>query len=144
MTSASIALAPGLLSRERIIARSGFNRWLVPPATLAIHLCNLLVTSVAEEHHMTDAELAVERRIADDTHQHFVQDLAALSEEVRHSWKVTLAWAAVWPTRLSTPPRLSARVNSRSDSRNRRTPLSPASNSMVTMPPKPFICRAAS
>ncbi|MEZ0472512.1 OFA family MFS transporter [Luteimonas salinilitoris] len=30
---------PGLLSRERIIARPGFNRWLVPPAALAIHLC---------------------------------------------------------------------------------------------------------
>ena len=31
--------APGLLSKERIIARPGFNRWLVPPAALAIHLC---------------------------------------------------------------------------------------------------------
>ena len=29
----------GLLSKERIIARPGFNRWLVPPAALAIHLC---------------------------------------------------------------------------------------------------------
>src|SRR5580693_8101265 len=30
---------PGLLDRERIIAQAGFNRWLVPPAALAIHLC---------------------------------------------------------------------------------------------------------
>ena len=29
----------GLLDRERIIAKAGFNRWLVPPAALAIHLC---------------------------------------------------------------------------------------------------------
>ena len=29
----------GLLDRERIVARPGFNRWLVPPAALAIHLC---------------------------------------------------------------------------------------------------------
>ena len=29
----------GLLSRERIVAGSSFNRWLVPPAALAIHLC---------------------------------------------------------------------------------------------------------
>nr|WP_298687562.1 OFA family MFS transporter [uncultured Dongia sp.] len=29
----------GLLDRERIIAKPGFNRWLVPPAALAIHLC---------------------------------------------------------------------------------------------------------
>jgi MFS family permease len=31
--------APGFLDRERIIAKPGFNRWLVPPAALAIHLC---------------------------------------------------------------------------------------------------------
>jgi MFS family permease len=29
----------GLLDRERTIAGAGFNRWLVPPAALAIHLC---------------------------------------------------------------------------------------------------------
>lgn len=29
----------GLLSKERIIARPGFNRWWVPPASIAIHLC---------------------------------------------------------------------------------------------------------
>ncbi len=30
---------PPLLSRERTIAKPGFNRWLVPPAALCIHLC---------------------------------------------------------------------------------------------------------
>jgi MFS family permease len=35
----SAATAPDILSRERIIAQAGFNRWLVPPAALAIHLC---------------------------------------------------------------------------------------------------------
>jgi MFS family permease len=35
MTTAS----PGWLDKERIIAGPGFNRWLVPPAALAIHLC---------------------------------------------------------------------------------------------------------
>lgn len=29
----------GLLSKERIIAEPGFNRWKVPPASVAIHLC---------------------------------------------------------------------------------------------------------
>src|ERR1700738_2711539 len=29
----------GMLARERIIAKPGFNRWLVPPAALCIHLC---------------------------------------------------------------------------------------------------------
>lgn len=33
------ASQPAFLSKERIIARPGFNRWLVPPAALAIHLC---------------------------------------------------------------------------------------------------------
>ena len=33
------AAEPSFLSRERIVARPGFNRWLVPPAALAIHLC---------------------------------------------------------------------------------------------------------
>ncbi|TCQ06706.1 MFS transporter [Rhizobium sp. PP-F2F-G36] len=34
-----IPVSAGLLDRERIIAKPGFNRWLVPPAALAIHLC---------------------------------------------------------------------------------------------------------
>jgi MFS family permease len=29
----------GLLDKQRIIAEPGYNRWLVPPAALAIHLC---------------------------------------------------------------------------------------------------------
>ena len=33
------AVQPAFLSKERIIAKPGFNRWLVPPAALAIHLC---------------------------------------------------------------------------------------------------------
>jgi MFS family permease len=35
----SFGPASGLLDRERIIAKAGFNRWLVPPAALCIHLC---------------------------------------------------------------------------------------------------------
>ena len=37
--AAGLSPGAGLLDRERIIARPGFNRWLVPPAALAIHLC---------------------------------------------------------------------------------------------------------
>lgn len=37
--NANGASSPGVLARERIVARGGFNRWLVPPAALAIHLC---------------------------------------------------------------------------------------------------------
>jgi MFS family permease len=35
----SLGSGAGLLDRERIIATAGFNRWLVPPAALCIHLC---------------------------------------------------------------------------------------------------------
>ena len=29
----------GILSKERIVAKEGFNRWLIAPAALGIHLC---------------------------------------------------------------------------------------------------------
>src|SRR5215470_18586747 len=38
-TLPGVSGALGLLDRERIIATAGFNRWLVPPAALCIHLC---------------------------------------------------------------------------------------------------------
>ena len=38
-STAGIPPGVSLLDRERIIAKAGFNRWLVPPAALAIHLC---------------------------------------------------------------------------------------------------------
>jgi MFS family permease len=43
MSTSSLATGavrpPGFLSRERIVAGPGFNRWLLPPCALAIHLC---------------------------------------------------------------------------------------------------------
>jgi MFS family permease len=38
MSAANVSTA-GFLDRERIVARVGYSRWLVPPAALAIHLC---------------------------------------------------------------------------------------------------------
>ena len=40
--SSTLGLAgarPGILDKERSIAGPGFNRSLVPPAALAVHLC---------------------------------------------------------------------------------------------------------
>ena len=37
--SASTAATVGFLDRARTVAGPGFNRWLVPPCALAIHLC---------------------------------------------------------------------------------------------------------
>jgi MFS family permease len=39
MSNTQVLSMPGFLSRERTVAAPGFNRWLVPPAALAIHLC---------------------------------------------------------------------------------------------------------
>lgn len=39
MSSQSSAGAFSFLLKENIVAKPGFNRWLVPPASIAIHLC---------------------------------------------------------------------------------------------------------
>ena len=39
MSSATATTASGLFDKRRYIAEPGFNRWLVPPCALAIHLC---------------------------------------------------------------------------------------------------------
>jgi hypothetical protein len=54
------------------------------------------VTPVAEKYHMDEEEAAAEKRLADDTHQHLVADVAALGGAAAHSWKVALAWSLVW------------------------------------------------
>jgi MFS family permease len=37
--AAATVIPAGFLDRERIVAKPGFSRWLVPPCALAIHLC---------------------------------------------------------------------------------------------------------
>jgi MFS family permease len=39
MSAANVTTASGLFDKRRYIAEPGFNRWLVPPCALAIHLC---------------------------------------------------------------------------------------------------------
>ena len=39
VTTAPAHVGPGWLDKAATVARPGFNRWLVPPAALAIHLC---------------------------------------------------------------------------------------------------------
>ena len=39
LTQSGTSARPAFLSKERIVATHGFNRWLVPPAALAIHMC---------------------------------------------------------------------------------------------------------
>ena len=64
----------GLLSRERIIAKPGFNRWLVPPAALAIHL------SIGMAYGFSVFWLPLSRAIG-------------ITEPVAGDWKIsTLGW----------------------------------------------------
>src|SRR6188508_906771 len=37
--TATTTSSPGFLDRRRTVAPLGFNRWLIPPAALAVHLC---------------------------------------------------------------------------------------------------------
>jgi MFS family permease len=39
MSAATTVSTSGFLDRARTVAKAGFNRWLVPPCALAIHLC---------------------------------------------------------------------------------------------------------
>jgi MFS family permease len=39
MSSANVTTASSIFDKQRYIAEPGFNRWLVPPCALAIHLC---------------------------------------------------------------------------------------------------------
>jgi MFS family permease len=59
-------------------------------------ICNWAVRSVAEQHYMTEEQLAAEKKLADDTHQHFVDDVEVLAKEASHSSTVLLAWLAIW------------------------------------------------
>ena len=59
-------------------------------------ICNWLVKSVAEQHYMTDEQLKKEAELTHETHQHFVADVEALTQEASHSGKVILAWLAIW------------------------------------------------
>jgi MFS family permease len=52
--------APGFLDRERTVARPGFNRWLVPPAALAVHL------SIGEAYAFSVFKLPLTRLIGGD------------------------------------------------------------------------------
>ncbi len=49
---------PSFLARERIVAKPGFNRWLIPPAALAVHLCigQVYATSVYKAALVADFE----------------------------------------------------------------------------------------
>ncbi|MEQ1486096.1 OFA family MFS transporter [Methyloglobulus sp.] len=81
--------SPRLLSKERIIAQPGFNRWLMPPAALAIHLCIGMAYGFSVFWLPLSKAVGIKETIGCSAEIGFLQELT-----VTHcDWKIsTLGW----------------------------------------------------
>ncbi len=80
---------PGLLDRERIIASAGFNRWLVPPAALAIHLCIGMAYGFSVFWLPLSRAVGIEKSVACPADMSFVAGMFAANCD----WKISeLGW----------------------------------------------------
>ena len=80
---------PGLLDRERTVAGPGFNRWLVPPAALAVHLCIGMAYGFSVFWLPLSKSLGVDKSVACPAGQSLFQALTVTSCD----WKVSeLGW----------------------------------------------------
>ncbi len=81
--------ASGLLAKERTIAGPGYNRWLVPPAALAIHLCIGMAYGFSVFWLPLSKALGVSKPLACPADMSFIAELFTASCD----WKVsTLGW----------------------------------------------------
>ncbi|HUP06896.1 MAG TPA: OFA family MFS transporter [Caldimonas sp.] len=81
--------ATGLLDKERTIAGAGFNRWLVPPAALAIHLCIGMAYGFSVFWLPLSRALGIKESIKCGPEVGFVQELFVTNCD----WKIsTLGW----------------------------------------------------
>ena len=79
----------GLLAKERTIAGPGYNRWLVPPAALAIHLCIGMAYGFSVFWLPLSKALGVSKPIACPADMSFVAELFTTTCD----WKIsTLGW----------------------------------------------------
>jgi MFS family permease len=79
----------GFLDKERIIAAAGFNRWLVPPAALAIHLCIGMAYGFSVFWLPLSKALGIKEAIKCGPEVGFIQELFTTTCD----WKVsTLGW----------------------------------------------------
>ena len=79
----------GLLSKERTIAHPGFNRWLVPPAALAIHLCIGMAYGFSVFWLPLSRAIGITKSVACPADMSFVASLFATTCD----WKIsTLGW----------------------------------------------------
>src|SRR5262245_37560148 len=79
----------GLLSRERIVAGPGFNRWLVPPAALAIHLSIGMAYGFSVFWLPLSKAVGITRSVPCPEGMSFLQSIVATNCD----WKIsTLGW----------------------------------------------------
>ena len=79
----------GLLDKERIVAGPGFNRWLVPPAALAIHLCIGMAYGFSVFWLPLSKALGIKNAIQCEPDLGFLQELFT----TQCDWKIsTLGW----------------------------------------------------
>jgi MFS family permease len=80
---------PPFLAKERIVAKPGFNRWLVPPAALAIHLCIGMAYGFSVFWLPLSKAIGLKEPVACGPEIGFIQELT-----VTHcDWKIsTLGW----------------------------------------------------
>ncbi|MEB3766707.1 OFA family MFS transporter [Acinetobacter sp. MD2] len=89
MPSSTSQVHASFLSKQRIIAHSGFNRWLMPPAALAIHLCIGMAYGFSVFWLPLSKALGISESIACSTGTGFFQQLFVSNCD----WKVsTLGW----------------------------------------------------
>jgi MFS family permease len=89
LAQASTAPSIAFLNKERTIADSGFNRWLVPPAALAIHLCIGMAYGFSVFWLPLSKALGIKKAIACGPEVGFFQELFITSCD----WKIsTLGW----------------------------------------------------
>ncbi len=79
----------GLLSKERIIAHPGYNRWLVPPAALAIHLSIGMAYGFSVFWKPLNRAIGIDKPIPCPADMGFISSLFATNCD----WKIsTLGW----------------------------------------------------
>src|ERR1700759_2977309 len=80
------AASAGFLSRERIVAQAGFNRWLIPPCALAIHLCIGMAYGFSVFWLPLSKAIGINSSVACPKDMSFIAEITT----TRCDWKITL------------------------------------------------------
>ena len=96
MSAVEVLSAPGFFSKERITAGPGFNRWIVPPAALAIHLCIGMAYGFSVFWIPLSKALGVTSSVACRKDLSFIGDLIEEAFTTSCDWKIaTLGWTFI-------------------------------------------------